>query len=127
MKRLIIIAFLAGSALVANAQTDSLCLCKLDLTLPEVKSKLKLVKTKTIKKPFKGEKGNTVEAHLYKLTYKYSSNGVTATIVTGRVANKDVQPQYAEFITVKAKGATAELFGCPVNTGKKGKVVNCKR
>jgi hypothetical protein len=127
MKQLITLLLILSSALVTNAQTDSLCLCELDLTLPEVNSKLKLVKTKTIKKTFKGEKGNTVEANLYKLTYKYNSNDVTATFVTGRVANKNVQPQYAESVTVKAKGTSVELFGCPVNTGKKGKYINCTR
>lgn len=127
MKKLITLLLILSSTTLINAQTDSLCLCKLDLTLPEVKSKLKLVKTKTIKKPFKGEKGTTVEAHLYKLTYKYSSNGVKATFVTGRVANKDVQPQYAELITVKAKNTTIDLFGCTFEVPKKGKVINCKR
>ena len=127
MKRLIIGAFLVGSAIVANAQTDSLCLCKLNLASPDVKSKLKLVKTKAIGKPFKGEKDKPVEAHLYKLTYKYNSNGVSATFVTKRLASAIDENQYAETIIVKVPVKGVDILNCHINGGKKTikKYINC--
>lgn len=127
MKKIVALVFAALAAISLNAQTGNTCLCKLDLTLPDVMSKLKLVKATPIAKKFKGEKGNDITVNLYKLTYKYSANGVKATIVTGRVANKSVQPQYAEMITIKAKNTTVDLFGCTFEVPKKGLVINCTR
>jgi hypothetical protein len=127
MKKTIAFVFAAFAALALNAQTGNTCLCKLDLTLPDVMSKLKLVKTTPVGKKFKSEKGDDIIVNLYKLTYKYSANGIKATIVTGRVANKSVQPQYAELITIKAKNTTIDLFGCTFEVPKKGLVINCTR
>ena len=122
MKKIIALVFFISIAIVANAQTDSLCLCKLNLASPDVKSKLKLVKTKAITKAFKlkeGEKGKSVDALLYNLTYKYSSNGVKATFVTKKLTSAIEENQYAETIIIKIPAKGVDLFNCHLNGGKK--------